>query len=560
MAITVIKDYSLPFAKNDDYIYLDSDKKEEQQFRYGLHYLYDEKPATNVDNQIEQGFIEFNSDNDFIDVYSEGDLVYYYNRFESIYNPVSLFITKIEIVSASRFKVYFDIDRLKNESYWFYYGLIVSDIINDNAKFYKCVTKKVAPNNEGYGVFSINDISKNLLNNNKLSMGFYYLPFEEYLYKFNYELAAENSSAVLNEFKNNNVNFEEDKLSFSVNDFVIVEGDGVSFYNGIQKCINFSFSGVSYGFFTNKPAVKGVSYSGGFIYRADYEATTFTDKRIRSNKKTAFYSGFKFEDVAGLNDTELNNLVSDYVSGDKVLSYAPREQKTYINDVGELWVGKDELLDLIVTYEVEDADGVLHYYDYTDNDDLDIYKIPSNPASINSKIMDNNAARGLPVIQECDKSYKILISYADEFFKFNLLKDTKFERVRLLFSDLLGSVNGFNFALYNAKTVSTSKDTFTKDINDFRNLNTIKFNKDSRGKTDVSTNVKYKLRLNSDFLTQEESNYFEDLLISNDVKMQYKGDIIAVNIPSRSVVIKEKVNGLVRYALDVDYSINRTIW
>ena len=53
MAITIIKDYSFSFAKNDDYIYLSSDKIDEQQFRYGLHFLYDEKFITNVDNQID---------------------------------------------------------------------------------------------------------------------------------------------------------------------------------------------------------------------------------------------------------------------------------------------------------------------------------------------------------------------------------------------------------------------------------------------------------------------------------------------------------------------------
>ena len=559
MAITVIKDYSLPFAKNDDYIYLDSDKKEEQQFRYGLHYLYDENPATNVNNQIEQGFIEFDSDNDLSDIYNDGDVIYIDIFNFKLWNDVPLFIKKIQVLSSVTYRFYIDVDKLKNDSMWFYNGLVVSDAKNNDFNIYKCITKKVAANSKGYGVFSVNDISNNILDNDCLSIKFKYLPFEEYLVKLNYDRTSVISSRY-NKFVTDNATTDDDILVFNEGDYVIIEGDSESFYNGVQKCILSSANTQPRFFETDKPGLKGASVSGGLVYKADYEPTVIIDNLNISTQKTTLYSGLKFEDVAGLNDVELNNLVSDYVSGDKVLSYAPREQKTYINDIGELWVGKDELLDLIVTYEVEDVDGVLHYYDYTDNDGLDVYKIPSNPVSINSKIMDNNAARGLPVVQECDKSYKILISYVNEFFKFDLLKDTKFERVRLLFSDLLGSVNGFNFALYNAKTVSTSKDTFTKDINDFSSLNTIKFNKESRGKTDVSTNVKYKLRLNSDFLTQEESNYFEDLLISNNVKMQYKGDVVAVNIPSKSVVIKEKVNGLVRYALDVEYSINRTIW
>ena len=109
MAITVIKVYTFPFAKNDDYIYLSSDKTEETQFRYGLHYLYDEKNVTNVDNQIVNGYIEFTSSNDVLDVYSKGDVIYYMIGGFIQYNPVPLLIEKIEVVNPTTYKFYFDI-------------------------------------------------------------------------------------------------------------------------------------------------------------------------------------------------------------------------------------------------------------------------------------------------------------------------------------------------------------------------------------------------------------------------------------------------------------------
>ena len=174
--------------------------------------------------------------------------------------------------------------------------------------------------------------------------------------------------------------------------------------------------------------------------------------------------------------------------------------------------------------------------------------------------MTTTAARGLPVIQECDKSYTINTNYGTEEYKFNLLKDNKFQRVRLLFADMLGSLNGFNFALYNAIEITTTKDTYTKDYVDYSSLNTIKYNNQSRAKTDLATKKSYTLTLNSDFLTQDEGNYFEDLLTSNNVFAQYKGDIIAVNIPDTGVTIKEKINGLIRYSIRVEYSINTTQW
>ena len=567
MAITIIKDYSFSFAKNDDYIYLSSDKNDEQQFRYGLHFLYDKRNATNVNNQIADGFIEFDSSNDFNTLYKKGDIVYYRIGGFKQYNPVPLLIKEVEVVDINTFKVYFDVNKLINDSYWFDYGLRVSASKNNNAEIYKCITKKVAANSDGYGVVSINDITRELIEPNfldndsdDLTINFSYMPFEEYLVKLDYTSTITSSSSTRNIFEKSPVLGVFNALSFGIGDDVIVEGDGVSFYNGVQKITSFSSSSANnyYRFTTDKPALKGTSSSGGVMYRADYEATPLTDESlIRSN--IAYYSGLKLKDIAGFSNVELDDLQYDYIDGNKYFSYAPKEQTTYLNDLGYLTLANNG--DVTVEYKVTDSAGVEHIYDldFLDNGNS-IFKVPSNPVSINATAMTTNAARGLPVIQECDKKYEIITASVAENRVFNIKKTTKFQNVRLLFSDLLGSLNGFNFALYSAKQFTTKKDTFTKYYQDFSNLNTIKFNNQSRGLTDLATFKTYKLVLNSDYLTQEESDYFEDLLSSNNVFAQYDDKVIAVNIPSKSVTIKDKIKGLIRYSLEVEFSISETQW
>ena len=382
------------------------------------------------------------------------------------------------------------------------------------------------------------------------------MPFEEYLVKLIYDYTEPNpNDSNTNIFITDVTTYQP--FGMNPTDNVIIENDSNSFYNGVQKASKYSGYPLRE-LITNKPS-SGASSSGGVAYRADYEATPLTDESLISSEKTSFLSGLKYNDISGLNDTELNTLITSYTDSSKYFSYAPKEQSTYLDDLGYLTIANNGLS--TVTYTVTDSEGIEHLYtlDLLYPFYYDVYKVPSNPALINDTNMTTNAARGLPVIQECDKSYTIT-SLNTEAYKFNLLQDNKFMRVRLLFADSLGSLNGFNFALYNARTIKTSKDTFTKDINDFSSLNTIKFNNQSRGKTDIATNISYKLKLNSDFLTQDEGNYFEDLLTSNNVYAQYKGDIIAVNISSNSVTIKEKVNGLIRYSLEVEYSINRTKW
>ena len=562
MAITIIKDYSFSFAKNDDYVYLSSDKIDEQQFRYGLHFLYDKRNVTNVNNQIADGFIEFDSSTDFNSLYKEGDLVFY---GRGTYANVPLLIKKIEVIDINTFKVYFDVNKLINDSYW-YYSFLQGSSKNSPTNIYKCITKKVAANSDGYGVVSINDIVRELIepdlldnDSDDLTIDFSYIPFEEYLYKLRFEKTTSTSNQ-FNKFLTEDLVSGEDYATYGIGDYVIVEGSSESFYNGVQKCIGFSFDSLNNDWITttDKPALKGTTVDTGFIYRADYEATSLIDVLlIRSH--TAFYSGLKLKDIAGLSNVELDDLQYDYIDGNKYFSYAPKEQNTYLNDLGYLTLAN--IGDVTIEYKVTDSEGVEHIYELDFLDDGNsIFKIPSNPASINATTMTTNAARGLPVIRECDKKYELVTALVTDNVVFNIKKTTKFQNVRLLFSDLLGSLNGFNFALYSAKKFTTKKDTFTKNYQDFSNLNTIKFNNQSRGLTDLATFKTYKLVLNSDYLTQEESDYFEDLLSSNNVFAQYNGKVIAVNIPSKSVTIKDKIKGLIRYSLEVEFSISETQW
>jgi hypothetical protein len=567
MAITIIKDYSLPFAKNDDYIYLSSDKTNESQFRYGMHLLYNKTTTfgTQDNTTIADGYINVNSNDLDIEEFNKNTLVYLeiLSSFSDYFNPVPLLLTNIIDNGSNNYTLYFNKDKLINDSAWYYHALSVA-LSSTLFDLYKCITKKVAANNDNYGVFSVNDINRELLDNNiidedanDVSIKFRYLPFEEYLVKLSYDETTTTSTSI-NQFKVNSYSIVNDRLSFYIGDDVTVEGDANSFYNGTQKCNSVLFSGSDILINTNKPALNGVSSSGGFAYRADYAATPLTDETLISSEKTAYFTGLKYKDISGLSNTDLNNLITSYTDGSKYFSYAPKEQGTYLNDLGYLTLANNGAL--VVTYVVTDSANVEHTYTLNLSNSEDVYKVVSNPASINNTSMTTTAARGLPVIQECDKSYTINTNYGTEEYKFNLLKDNKFQRVRLLFSDMLGSLNGFNFALYNAIEITTTKDTYTKDYVDYSSLNTIKYNNQSRAKTDLATKKSYTLTLNSDFLTQDEGNYFEDLLTSNNVFAQYKGDIIAVNIPDTGVTIKEKINGLIRYSIRVEYSINTTQW
>ena len=241
------------------------------------------------------------------------------------------------------------------------------------------------------------------------------------------------------------------------------------------------------------------------------------------------------------------------------MSYSPISQNTFIEDYG--FLSFISTSNEQITYNVTDVDGIVHSYQLNLIATEDsILNAPSNPFSINDSTMSVTAPRGLPVVRECDDSYSISNSFNSEVYSFNVKQETKFERVRLLFPDELGSLNGFNFDLNNSQNISIKKSTFTQERGDFSSLNTIKYNNQSRGLVDINTEVIKSMSLNSDFLSQNEGDYFESLLTSNNVFAQYKGKIFSVNIRDVKTVLKDKQKGKIRYSLKIEHSNKVMIW
>ena len=440
MAITVLKDYSLPFAKNDDYIYIDSDKKNEPQFKYGMRFLFNEQVSLNTTtNTMISGYIDFNISD--ASNYKAGDVVYLQTvGANSVqYNPVPMKVLSIELMSVGVYRFTFDTDKLNSDSWWWLNALKTSPSLSDGLTFslYKVITKKVSPNADGYGVFSVNDIMRNLLEfnpfdslNDNFKIDFKYLPFESFFFKQGFELITSVSGKInINATYNNE---EEDRLTFGLDDFVVVEfsapldsaDERFGFYTGTQQIKAISFGNIDWNFLTSKPSIYGDFTFAGKVFRADYSPTSFTNSINLSTNYTSFYVGLNDSAISGLTDLQLNDLIDSYLIDKKYLSYSPVSQNTFIEDYGFLSLISNVNEEII--YNVIDVDGVSHSYQLNlIATDKGILNTPSNPASINESTMTITAPRGLPVVRECDKSYKILNSFNSDVYNFNIKRRYK---------------------------------------------------------------------------------------------------------------------------------------
>ena len=65
-----------------------------------------------------------------------------------------------------------------------------------------------------------------------------------------------------------------------------------------------------------------------------------------------------------------------------------------------------------------------------------------------------------------------------------------------------------------------------------------------------------KLTVNTDYLTEAESEWMEDLITSPSVYIEENNELIAVNLNQRNIVKKTSLNDkLMQYTFELSYSI-----
>jgi hypothetical protein len=132
---------------------------------------------------------------------------------------------------------------------------------------------------------------------------------------------------------------------------------------------------------------------------------------------------------------------------------------------------------------------------------------------------------------------------------------SKYNEVRVHFLNRLGGYDAFNFYLKSIHQTDIKKDKYDQQHHDWTGF-AYKYSKSSRGTTDYNVALSKKLTVNTDYLTEAESEWMEDLATSPSVYIEDNNELIAVNIDPRKIQRKTSLNDkLMQYTFELSYSI-----
>jgi hypothetical protein len=99
------------------------------------------------------------------------------------------------------------------------------------------------------------------------------------------------------------------------------------------------------------------------------------------------------------------------------------------------------------------------------------------------------------------------------------------------------------------------KDKYDQQHHDWTGF-AYKYSKSSRGTTDYNVALSKKLTVNTDYLSESESEWMEDLITSPSLYIEENNELIAVNLDSRRIQRKTSLNDkLMQYTFELSYSL-----
>ena len=132
---------------------------------------------------------------------------------------------------------------------------------------------------------------------------------------------------------------------------------------------------------------------------------------------------------------------------------------------------------------------------------------------------------------------------------------SKYEPVRLHWLNKLGGIDSLNCNLKSIDKTDVKRESYHEQHHTFTGF-TYDYTKASRGQVDYDINMSEKLKVNTDYLTEAESIWMQDLFTSPVVYRELNNELIAMNITGKSIVKKTSLNDkLMQYSFDLNYSL-----
>lgn len=200
-----------------------------------------------------------------------------------------------------------------------------------------------------------------------------------------------------------------------------------------------------------------------------------------------------------------------------------------------------------------------------------IFFVPVGPANLelfNTEATFNpQGAATFPILKDSSISYCVAIF--NGFLRVTddlcfIIDDTcsKYTNFELNFLDRFGNYTPFNFTLIQRKNVSVQRNTFKKGLGEVLPGSGFGYSCNDRGTTTINNIITYTYTLQTDWLSEDMSLYFEQLLTSPNVFWNYDGDgdFRPVTLTTNAVdVIDKKNSRLLQYSVTMTQANNPVV-
>jgi hypothetical protein len=132
---------------------------------------------------------------------------------------------------------------------------------------------------------------------------------------------------------------------------------------------------------------------------------------------------------------------------------------------------------------------------------------------------------------------------------------SRYEKRRLQFLNELGGYDTFNFTLVSKETMDIERSMFKKDLGSYGASYSFVNSPNDRAYSQYHTRIKDKVSIQSDWVTEEQLAWLEQLVTSPDVRLDDGIYLIPINITNTSFEKKKVVNEKL-FNLQLEYTLS----
>ena len=150
-------------------------------------------------------------------------------------------------------------------------------------------------------------------------------------------------------------------------------------------------------------------------------------------------------------------------------------------------------------------------------------------------------------------SSNVLIS---SLARYNIVDNcSRYEKRRLQFLNELGGYDTFNFTLVSKETMDIERSMFKKDLGSYGSSYSFVNSPNDRAYSQYHTKIKDKVNIQSDWVTQDQLAWLEQLVTSPDVRLDDGLYLIPINITNTTFEKKKVVNEKL-FNLQLEYTLS----